>query len=141
MVFVQFYVLCVAFTSSASLLVLVIMGPLRLPKNYKVKYFFSSRNPNDKATPVYCQRDDIEASCSGERSEEVEVVPAFISMQGTAGKRPWGKDVALHGDAQPICLLPDHPCDDLIAAKVVAVERELKRRRIAIESQQKFRDI
>ena len=64
------------------------MGPLRLPKNYKVKYFFSSRNPSDKATVVYCLSNNTEASCSGERLEEVEVLSANIPTQGTVGKRP-----------------------------------------------------
>ena len=137
----QFHVLCVAFKSSASLLVLAIMNPLRLPKNYKVKYFFSSRNPSDKGTLVYCLSDDTEASFSTKRLEDVEVAPANILMQGTTGKRPWEKDVELHGDVQPICLLLDHPCDDLIAVKAIAAEREQKRRRVTVESQQKFKDI
>ena len=47
----------------------------------------------------------------------------------------------MHGDAQSISLSPDHLCDDMIAAKALAAKREQKRRRVAIESQQKFRDI
>ena len=74
--------------SSVLLSILAIMGPLRLPKNYKVKYFFSSRNPIDKGTPVFCLSDDTEAFCTGEKSEKVEVAPTTIPTQGTVGKRP-----------------------------------------------------
>ena len=33
----------------------------------------------------------------------------------------------MDGDAQSICLSPNHPCDELIAAKVAVAERESTR--------------
>ena len=90
---------------------------------------------------MFCLSNDTEASCTGEKLEEVEVAPAVIPTQGIAGKRPWKKDVALDSDVQPICLLSDHLYDEIIATKAVAADREHKRRWRAVESQWKFRDI
>ena len=47
----------------------------------------------------------------------------------------------MDGDAQPICLSPDHSCDELTAAKTDAADWEHKRQQVAVESQWKFEDI
>lgn len=127
------------------------MGPLKMPKNYKVNYFFCSRNPNCEGFLVVCISNNSDASSSyfegsTTKVEQRAVVQVVIPIMRRSSSGKWllGKDVAIGEETTPYCLSLDHPCKYAIAVAedVKATTRvETKMRLIFVDNHYKFHDI